>query len=240
MEAAKSRVPRGEVCGVCDRARPAREMVSVPLVRPQIAQILDAAHPDWRRTGYVCREDLAAARRAHVEQMLRDERGELTALDKAVIDSIGQHQTLTSDTEAVFADRLTFGERMADRVAAFVGSWTFILSFGFVLAAWIAANSIALLASDRFDPYPFILLNLALSCVAAVQAPLIMMSQRRQETKDRLRSENDYQVNLKAEVEIRQLHEKLDHILLRQWERLAEIQQIQLELMEDLGRDRRE
>jgi uncharacterized membrane protein len=97
---------------------------------------------------------------------------------------------------------------------------------------WVATRAV-------FDPYPFILLNLALSCLAAIQAPIIMMSQKRQESKDRLRSENDYRVNLKAELEIRHLHEKLDHLLNRQWERLAEIQQIQLEIMQDLTRHRR-
>jgi uncharacterized membrane protein len=104
--------------------------------------------------------------------------------------------------------------------------------FGLVLFAWMAFNAIVV-TRDQFDPYPFILLNLVLSCLAAIQAPIIMMSQKRQEAKDRLRSENDYRVNLKAELEIRHLHEKIDHILTRQWERLAEIQQIQLELMQN-------
>jgi len=129
---------------------------------------------------------------------------------------------------------------MADRVASFGGSWTFILSFLAVLVAWVVFNTVTILNAERFDPFPYILLNLVLSCIAAVQAPLIMMSQHRQEAKDRLRAENDYRVNLKAEVEIRQLHEKLDHLLIRQWERFTEIQQIQLELMEDLGRDRKD
>ncbi len=240
MDVANSDSGRTAACGICGRQRPAIEMVSTQLVRPQIARILDLRQPDWRRTGYVCRDDLAAARRAHVEQMLVDERGEISALDRSVIESIGERQTLTSDTEAIFADRITFGERMADRVATFGGSWTFILSFALVLTVWVLLNSWVLLGSGRFDPYPFILLNLILSCVAAIQAPLIMMSQRRQETKDRLRSENDYRVNLKAELEIRYLHEKIDHLLMRQWERLAEIQQIQLDLMEDLSRDRRD
>ena len=97
---------------------------------------------------------------------------------------------------------------------------------------WAASRAV-------FDPYPFILLNLVLSCLAAIQAPIIMMSQKRQEAKDRLRSENDYRVNLKAEFEIRHLHEKLDHLINRQWERLAEIQQIQLEIMEDISARKR-
>ncbi|HSA81745.1 MAG TPA: DUF1003 domain-containing protein, partial [Geminicoccaceae bacterium] len=127
-----------------------------------------------------------------------------------------------------------------DAIAAFGGSWTFILLFGAVILVWVLINAVALLARP-FDPYPFILLNLVLSCLAAVQAPIIMMSQNRQEARDRLRSENDYRVNLKAELEIRHLHEKLDHLLQHQWERLMEIQQIQIELMNEIapGRGRR-
>ena len=154
--------------------------------------------------------------RPFLERMLIEERGELTRLDRAVIDSIDHRGTLTSDTEADFAERIGFGDRMADRVASFGGSWTFILSFLAVLVAWVVFNTVTILNAERFDPFPYILLNLVLSCIAAVQAPLIMMSQRRQEAKDRLRAENDYRVNLKAEVEIRQLHEKLDHLLIRQ------------------------
>lgn len=131
----------------------------------------------------------------------------------------------------IIEEEETLGERVADVVAAFGGSWTFITSFAIVLIAYAAIN--VGLAARAWDPYPFILLNLFLSMLAAIQAPIIMMSQKRQEAKDRLRSENDYRVNLKAELEIRHLHEKIDHILTRQWERLAEIQQIQLELMQN-------
>ena len=107
-----------------------------------------------------------------------------------------------------------------------------LISFGSVLLVWIGINLIAGM-SAAFDPYPFILLNLLLSCIAAIQAPIIMMSQKRQETKDRLRSFNDYRVNLKAELEVRHLHEKLDYLVSKQWQRLAEIQQIQMEMMND-------
>ncbi|MEX1313730.1 MAG: DUF1003 domain-containing protein [Desulfotignum sp.] len=129
---------------------------------------------------------------------------------------------------------MTLGEALADRIATFGGSWRFILFFGFVLMFWILINTIAL-AARPFDPYPFILLNLILSCLAAIQAPVIMMSQNRQEAKDRLRSEHDYRINLKAELEIRHLHEKIDHLLSRQWERLAEIQEIQIELLSEVA-----
>jgi uncharacterized membrane protein len=118
-------------------------------------------------------------------------------------------------------------------MAQFGGSWTFIALFGCVLIVWILINSVALV-SKPFDPYPYILLNLVLSCLAAMQAPVIMMSQNRQEAKDRARATHDYQVNLKAELEIRQLHQKLDHILSRQWERLVEIQEVQLELLSEM------
>jgi uncharacterized membrane protein len=117
-------------------------------------------------------------------------------------------------------------------VATFGGSWTFITSFCLILFVWMGVN-LTLGEGRAFDAYPFILLNLVLSTVAALQAPIIMMSQRRQEHKDRLHALNDYKVNLKAELEIRHLHEKVDHLLNRQWERLMEIQQIQIEVMRD-------
>ena len=138
---------------------------------------------------------------------------------------------------AEFERERSLGERLADRIAAFGGSWSFLTGFGFFVLAWIALNSRALLAPPP-DPYPYILLNLLLSCLAALQAPVIMMSQNRQEEKDRVRSKHDYQVNLKAELEIRQLHEKLDHLLSHQWDRLAEIQEVQLELLSELNRAR--
>jgi len=129
---------------------------------------------------------------------------------------------------------VTLGEKMADGLASFGGSWTFLIIFGSILFIWIGLNSILLLKKP-FDPYPFFLLNLVLSCIAAVQAPVIMMSQNRQEAKDRLRSQHNYQVNLKAELEIRQLHDKIDHLLSHQWERLVEIQQIQIDLLSELA-----
>nr|WP_325263168.1 DUF1003 domain-containing protein [uncultured Rhizobium sp.] len=180
----------------------------------------------------ICDEDLARFRRRYVEALLEEERGEITELDARVLDSFEKGTlTVQAGAPAAIDQAETFGERVADRVAAFGGSWTFILSFLAVLVLWMALNLVGL-SADPFDPYPFILLNLVLSSLAALQAPVIMMSQRRQEDKDRLRSENDYMVNLRAELEIRQLHEKIDHQMAKQWERLAELQQIQIELLE--------
>lgn len=128
-------------------------------------------------------------------------------------------------------------ERLADKVAAFCGSWTFILCFGGILVVWITFNSLAIFGKP-FDSYPYILLSFVLSCPAAIQVPVIMMSQNRQESKDRLRAEIDYRVNLKAELEIRHLHSKTDLLLTHQWQRLMEIQQVQTDLLEEPGRKR--
>lgn len=227
------------LCGVCGDELALYELTPAEALRPQLAERIDRDHPGWREAGRICRKDLAEARRGYVQDLLVRERGELTELDHSVVESLSRHEMVAADIESEFHERRAFGDRLADQVAGFGGSWTFICTFLAVLAVWMAINALPMLLARPFDPYPFILLNLLLSCVAAFQAPIIMMSQRRQEAKDRLRSENDYRVNLKAELEIRQLHEKLDHLLIRQWERLTEIQQIQLELMEGLDRGRR-
>jgi len=139
---------------------------------------------------------------------------------------------IATNINVEFERQLTLGERIADKVAEFGGSWVFISTFAAVLVGWIGINSASLLAQP-FDPYPYILLNLVLSCLAAVQAPVIMMSQNRQEAKDRLRGEHDYRVNLKAEIEIRHIIVKLDQLVTHQWQRLLEIQRLQLELLEE-------
>ena len=208
------------------------------MVRPSLAAGLAAAHPNLAANDTICRKHLTEQRTRYVEQLLERERGELSALERQVVESLAREETVAREIETAWAGSRTFGERVADFVADFGGSWSFIISFFAILLTWIGFN---VWAATRtvFDPYPFILLNLVLSCLAAIQAPIIMMSQKRQEAKDRLRSENDYRVNLKAEFEIRHLHEKLDHLINRQWERLAEIQQIQLEIMEDLSARKR-
>ncbi len=188
--------------------------------------------PDLDADGMVAWQEVTRYRGLLVEDLLRAERRDITALEREVIDSLAEHETVADNVEHDMEVKRSFGERAADQVSEFGGSWRFIILFGVVMAVWIGVN--VALASRAFDPYPFILLNLALSCVAAAQAPVIMMSQRRTEAKDRARSLNDYQVNLKAELEIRHLHEKMDHLMTRQWERLAELQRLQIELMQEL------
>jgi uncharacterized membrane protein len=238
--AASKRRPKAlrQPCAFCGREFAGRELVRLDVVRPKIIDRIRSEMPGISLDGSICRRDLDRFRSAYVSELLTHERGELTQLEQDVVKSLADHEILAENIEAEFVGQRTFGERLSDHLASFGGSWTFIILFGAVLLGWIAFNAIAIVGAE-FDPYPFILLNLVLSCLAAIQAPIIMMSQKRQEAKDRLRSENDYRVNLKAELEIRHLHEKMDHILTRQWERLAEIQQIQLEIMQDATSRRR-
>jgi uncharacterized membrane protein len=232
--ASRRRVRSRQTCSVCGRDMPARETVRLDVVRPALIERIREEYPDLPADGFICRADLDRFRSDYVSEMLTRERGELTQLEEDVVQSLADHEILAEDIEAEFAEHRTFGEQASDRLASFGGSWTFIVLFFAILLVWMAFN-IVMVTQAQFDPYPFILLNLVLSCIAAIQAPIIMMSQKRQEAKDRLRSENDYRVNLKAELEIRHLHEKMDHILTRQWERLAEMQQLQLEIMQDLA-----
>jgi uncharacterized membrane protein len=208
------------------------------LVRPSLLEFIKKKVPDVDSRAFICFEDLGEFRKDYVKEVLEDEIGELSALDNEVIQSLEQHEILSADISKQFETKLTFGERLSDRIASFGGSWRFISLFGAVLFGWIILNAVFLL-NRGFDPYPFILLNLILSCLAAIQAPIIMMSQNRAEARDRLRAENDYKVNLKAELEIRHLHEKLDHLLSRQYNRLFEIQQIQIELLQEISRHKR-
>ena len=220
-------------CQLCGKELPEEELVPASLLRGPVLEAIRKEHPEWSSDGYLCLPDLNHYRTQHVREALEAERGELTELENDVLESLREQETLARNVDSEFDTDSTLGERVADRVAEFGGSWRFIIGFGCFLAVWIALNC-AVLLWRPWDPYPFILLNLILSCLAALQAPVIMMSQNRQEAKDRLRAENDYRVNLKAELEIRSLHAKLDLLLTHQWQRLLEIQEIQTEMMQEL------
>lgn len=230
--------PKKAQCHCCGRSFPVTKLRAWVSVRPGVSALINHAFPQWETGKYICRDDLSKFRGKYVEALLEKERGELSDLDRQVIESLQSGQIVSQNLFDDEAANASFGERMADRVATFGGSWTFIITFLVILIVWMAINSY-FLASRPFDPYPFILLNLVLSSLAAFQAPVIMMSQSRQETKDRKRAENDYRVNLKAELEIRQLHEKMDHQLAQQWDKLAEMQQIQIEILEERLNDNR-
>lgn len=227
-----------QICQICKKPKSSQSGMVAELIRPSLLEFIRKRLPGLDNKGFICLDDLGEFRKDYVKEVLEEEIGELSALDQEVIESLQQHEILSNDLSKQFEKKLTFGERLSDHIAEFGGSWKFLISFGAVLLIWIAFNGV-LLATRAFDPYPFILLNLILSCLAAVQAPIIMMSQNRAEARDRLRAENDYKVNLKAELEIRHLHEKLDHLLRRQYNRLFEIQQIQIELLEEIGHKRK-
>jgi uncharacterized membrane protein len=218
-------------CQICHQTK--KNMIPMVLVQPRVVEEIQKSHPDLSMEGEICADDLNRFRFQYVQDMLAKEKGELSSLDHQVLKSMRQQETLSSNIYDELDKKLTFGEALADKIADFGGSWRFIIFFCSFMLIWIGLNA-AVFLWKPFDPYPFILLNLILSCLAALQAPVIMMSQNRQEAKDRLRAEHDYRVNLKAELEIRHLHNKMDHLLSRQWERLMEIQQIQLDLMSEL------
>lgn len=225
-------------CDVCTRSFAPQQAVPFEELRPALAAFAQEVHPELHAGSHICVQDLSHLRAAFVARLLERERGELGALEMEVVESLAANETLAEDVEKSFERERTFGDRMADALATFGGSWGFISFFAGFLAAWIVFNLIAV-GRAQFDPYPFILLNLVLSCLAAIQAPVIMMSQKRVEVRDRMRAENDFKVNLKAELEIRHLHEKIDHLLGQQWERLAQIQEIQLDLLEAMSERRK-
>jgi uncharacterized membrane protein len=212
---------------------PEETVISGYGIRHEIEDLIRAEFPEWNDTCFICEKDFDKYRRKYVMDLVTEERGMTEKLQEEVVNSIHESELLSKNISTTYSEGISFGARISDSVAKFGGSWKFIITFFVILGLWIIMNSIFLF-SKIFDPYPFILLNLILSCLAAIQAPIIMMSQNRQEAKDRIRSENDYKVNLKAEIEIRTLHEKIDHLLLDQWSRMMQIQQIQLDMLEEL------
>lgn len=221
-------------CAICGETKPATETMPGILVRPAIDAMIRRKHPEWTINDNICTACHNRLRSEYVMEQVQKDRGEVSALEQEVVESIRQNQIVADNVNKEFEANQTVGAKVADKVAEFGGSWKFIFIFFSVMAVWIVINSASMLWKP-FDPAPFILFNLILSMLAAIQAPIIMMSQNRQETRDRMRAENDYQVNLKAEIEIRVLTEKMDQLLHHQWQRLLEIQRMQTEMIEDLA-----
>lgn len=176
---------------------------------------------------------MASEKKLSTQELLLQELEKLTDIEKKIIASLVKKKSIIKNINKEADDERTFGERVADKVASFGGSWTFIFLFAGILVVWVFINSFLLL-SRAFDPFPYILLNLFLSMIAALQAPIIMMSQNRQAARDRLDAAHDYEVNMKAEMEIRFLHEKLDDLREQKWLQLVEMQQKQIELLNDI------
>jgi uncharacterized membrane protein len=229
----KKTPPAGWSCQICGKDSSQTDLIAASAVRPVVVSVIRQTHPEWSPEEPICIDDLNRFRYEYVRSLIEADKGELSDLEKEVVESLAKHEILSLHVDQEYESQLTIGQRLSDKLASFGGSWKFIIIFAGIMVLWISINTL-LLVTRPFDPYPFILLNLILSCLAAIQAPIIMMSQNRQESKDRLRSSHDYQINLKAELEIRQLHQKLDHLLSHQWERLVEIQAVQLELLNEM------
>jgi uncharacterized membrane protein len=209
------------------------QKVTTDSISKSFLRFIQEEHPEFTENCFLSISELSSLRVKYIAQKLKGQLGELSSMEKMVIDTLADGDEISNLALSQDSIPLSRGQKMADHVATFGGSWTFIMSFGFFLCVWIILNT-AFLLNKGFDPYPFILLNLILSCIAALQAPIIMMSQNRQEEKDRERSKLDYMINLKSELEIRTLHEKLDHLIIHQQRDLFEIQEIQIEMMKDI------
>lgn len=225
------------LCAVTQKEVPSEDAVSYHTVRPSLARFISREHPEFTPGSWISPDALNEFRAQYVEEALEEELGEITEIERDVIDSLKEHDIISEapENEEEENAKRTLGERLSDGIADFGGSWKFILSFSAFIVLWIGANTLLWAKQSGPDPYPFILLNLLLSCIAALQAPVIMMSQQRQEARDRAHAEQDYRVNLKAELEIRHLHEKMDHLMQHHILRLMEIQQVQGELLRELG-----
>ncbi len=200
------------VSDISGKEFPVSDKVAGQSIRKKIVDLIRKDYPQFDNDSSLALPELNLYREKYISNYLLNEVDQLSDLENNVLESLKDQTTLTNKVED---DKFknTLGQRVADHVATFGGSWTFIISFGIFIFIWISAN-IYWLSNKGFDPYPFILLNLILSCLAAMQAPVIMMSQNRQEQKDRERAKKDYMINLKSELEIRMLHEKLDHLIL--------------------------
>ena len=211
---------------------PENEKISAKNIRQSLLHFINKTHPNFSKSCFLSIEEMNDYREKYISEFLNKKLGNLTEVEKQVIQSVSKNTMISTEVEED-EQEITFGQKLADKVAEFGGSWGFIIFFMTFLVAWILLN-VFWLSHHGFDPYPFILLNLILSCIAAIQAPVIMMSQNRQEEKDRERSKKDYKINLKSELEIRELHEKIDHLIIHYQQDLLEIQKTQIDLLENI------
>ncbi|MBO0438822.1 DUF1003 domain-containing protein [Enterococcus sp. DIV0869a] len=202
-------------------------------VEEEIRQYILKLRPELTEDSKVTFPDLLNYRLDYIKVLISSDSGKMEQLNETIMQSIKENTTLTDKLDSSAEKNLTTGQKTADGIAKFGGSWPFIFIFIAILVTWIVINSVMFLFKP-FDPYPYILLNLALSCLAAIQAPIIMMSQNRQEDRDRKQAANDYQVNLKSEIEVNLLHEKMDYLINSQWQHLVQMQNMQIELLGEL------
>ena len=223
---------KDQLCQICRKSFSKEDLFPISLLRSSVKKEFEkAANID--NEGYICEKDLKNIRLKMVEALLKEEKGAISKLDKKILKSYREQDFIAENVNKKFQKQLTLPERISDMMANFGGSWKFIIIFFSFILIWMGVN-IFILVERKFDPYPFILLNLFLSCLAAIQAPIILMSQNRQAEKDKLQTDDNYITNLKAEIEIKNINSKLDLLMKKQWSRLLEIQNLQLDLVEDL------
>jgi uncharacterized membrane protein len=229
--------PTGKIaCSLCQTEVDRRRLISPQKLENQIVELMRNERPEWGATRGVCRDCVEQFRAKKFLGYLETEYQKISDMEQVLVSKIARRGRVSRLVNQEYEEGMTLGQRVADRVAKFGGSWPFIGIFGGVLLIWIVVNSV-FLARRPFDPYPYILLNLVLSMLAALQAPVIMMSQNRQAEKDRLQAQQDYEINLMAEFEVRDLHDKLDALRYKQWHELWHMQQRQLELLEHLHKE---
>lgn len=221
------------ICHISNRETDPSESHKGDEIKKTLFDLIVKDYPGFSKNSYISTEALNKYRKKYLSQLIASETGEMGQVHHDVVEAITENKILSENIEPDMDGTLTLGQKVADKIADFGGSWSFIIAFFSFIVLWMLVNIVQLLANP-FDPFPFILLNLILSCLAAIQAPIIMMSQNRQEQKDRLRSEHDYKINLKAELEIKLLHDKIDHLMMSQNKRLLEIQELQTDYLEDI------
>jgi uncharacterized membrane protein len=206
------------VCIICQKEIIKSDMFPVAMLTPLLRKRLLRDHPNLHMKSLICMDDLNCCQVSLMEEYLSDEVGVLTFHDLEIFESLKTDRITPVNPSQHYERSLTLGQQIADKISIIAGSWTFIIGFIVFLFAWMAINS-GQIWHHPFDPYPYILLNLVLSCLAAIQAPIILMSQNRQAQRDRIEAENDYHINMISELQIRHLHEKLDILLKAQWEK---------------------
>jgi len=183
-------------CLLCQKTYSSAELSPVETIRDSLVKAIKKFHPDINlETGYICKNDLNKLRKEYFRQLILEEQGDLTEIEASVVKALHEHEVVSKLLDADDDTQLSFGQKLSDKIAEFGGSWTFIILFATILSVWIIWNNHS---DSRFDPFPYILLNLILSCIAAIQAPIIMMSQNRQQQRDRIKQYQDYKSELKV------------------------------------------
>lgn len=219
------------MCEICKTTH--RKIRSIPLkkLNPHFLETLNDLHPDIE-AGYICLADFNKLTLETIKDNLEEDKGDLSKIEEEVVESLADNEVISENINELYQEQLSFGDKLADKISEFGGSWHFIIFFLVVMLCWVILNTYAFI--NHFDPYPFILLNLLLSTLAALQAPIILMSQNRQAEKDRFAAEQDYKTNLKAELQIQEVNQKLNNLIDNQITSLLENQEAQFREIKEL------